>query len=127
VVLILFIIVSFFVPLPWKVLFLVCGVIAEVGEVVWGRRLARRWSAKTGVEAMIGRRAQVVEACRPNGRVRIHGELWKAACAEGAEVGETVKVVAQRDLTLDVEPASRKLRRRSSQREDAAAAADRLS
>jgi membrane-bound serine protease (ClpP class) len=123
-VLTLFVIAAFFVPWPWWPLVLVVGVIAEVGEVIWGRRLARRRRPATGVETMIGRSARVVDACRPNGRVRIGGELWNAACADGADAGDDVTVVGEHGLTLEVE---RNGRRGSSQQEDAAAVHDRFS
>jgi membrane-bound serine protease (ClpP class) len=104
VVLTVFIILSFFVPWPWKLAVLLVGVIAEVGEVVWGRRLAKRWRPKTGAEAMIGASAEVATPCRPNGQVRVHGELWNATCAVGAGVGETVRIAAVENLTLVVVP-----------------------
>jgi membrane-bound serine protease (ClpP class) len=38
--------------------------------------------------------------------VRLQGELWRARCAEGADAGEQVRVVALDGLTLLVEPAA---------------------
>jgi membrane-bound serine protease (ClpP class) len=104
VVLILAIVLSFFVPWPWNLVVLLGGAITEVGEVIWGLRLARRWRPKTGPETMIGKTAEVVVPCGPNGQVRFHGELWEASCGAGAEVGETVRITALEDLTLVVEP-----------------------
>ena len=106
-------ILFFFLPHPWSFVVLLSGLVLEVVEIIWGRRLARA-RAKTGVEAMIGGRATVVEACHPDGRVRLRGELWNATCAEGADPGDTVVVVAEDALTLEVERTVR-----SSQREDA--------
>jgi membrane protein implicated in regulation of membrane protease activity len=97
---------------------LLCGVIAEIGEVVWGRRLARRMRPKTGAEAMIGRRAEVVEPCRPNGHVRVGGELWEATCSAGCDPGDSVRITAVRELTLEVVPDPGVPRQRSSQRGD---------
>ena len=57
-----------------------------------------------GPEAMIGKPATVVERCRPTGQVRVHGELWEATCTAGADVGETVRIVALEGLTLVVTP-----------------------
>jgi membrane-bound ClpP family serine protease len=104
VVLTAFIILSIFVPWPWKLAVLLVGVIAEVGEVIWGRRLAKRWRPKTGAEAMIGASAEVVTPCRPNGQVRVRSELWNATCAVGAGTGETVRIAAVENLTLVVVP-----------------------
>ncbi len=104
-VLILAIVVSaLFLPWPWNLAVVLCGAIAEVGEVVWGRRLARRWRPKTGPETMVGKTAEVVVRCRPNGQVRVHGELWEARCAAGADVGADVRITALEELTLVVEP-----------------------
>src|SRR5205809_6030662 len=105
-VLIVAIVIALFVPWPWKLLVLGAGIVAEIGEVIWGRRLARRWRPKTGAEAMIGKLAKVVADCRPDGEVKVHGELWAASCARGAGVGETVKIEALDGLTLIVAPLS---------------------
>jgi membrane protein implicated in regulation of membrane protease activity len=96
----------FFVPSPWSILVILAGAVAEVGEVIWGRRLARRWRPRTGAEAMIGETAQVVTECRPRGQVRVRGELWEAVCDEGADPGEAVKIEAIDGLTLVVAPVS---------------------
>jgi membrane protein implicated in regulation of membrane protease activity len=102
-ILLLAILLAIFVlPAPWSFVIVVLGVFGEVGEIVWGRRLAKRWRPKTGAEAMIGKRAEVVSACRPDGQVRIHGELWAARCAAGADVGDTVLVERLDGLTLIV-------------------------
>jgi membrane-bound serine protease (ClpP class) len=99
------IIALFFAPWPWNLISVLAGVAIEVGELVWGLRLARRWRPQTGAEAMIGQVAEVVARCHPNGRVRIHGELWEARCAEGADVGESVRIEGLDGLTLIVTPA----------------------
>lgn len=101
------IIFAFFVPWPWNILVVLGGVLVEVGELIWGRRLARRWRPQTGAEAMIGMRAEVVSPCRPTGQVRVNGELWEATCAEGADVGDETIVRGIEGLTLlvDLAPA----------------------
>jgi membrane-bound serine protease (ClpP class) len=104
VTLIIAILLSFLVPWPWKLLVLIGGVLLEIGEVIWGLRLARRWRPRTGAEAMIGMRAEVVEPCRPDGRVRVKGELWDATCASGADVGDPVVVARVDGLRLHVDP-----------------------
>jgi membrane-bound serine protease (ClpP class) len=103
-VLIVFIVLSFFVPWPWNLAVVCIGLVAEVFEVMWGRRLAKRWRPRTGAEAMIGAKAHVVSPCRPSGQVRIHGELWAAVCRAGAGTGDVVRVTALDGLTLVVKP-----------------------
>ena len=72
--------------------------VAEVGEVVWGRRLARRWRPKTGAEAMIGMQAEVVSALHPVGQVHVNGEKVDQnvarANAEFKTTGEQIKAGA---------------------------------
>jgi len=98
----------FFLPTPWNFLVLVFGLCGEVGEVIFGIWYSRRRRAATGAEGMVGATVKVTEACRPKGRVSFKGERWQAVCAEGAEIGERVRIKAVDGLTLVVEriPAS---------------------
>ncbi len=107
-VLIVAIVIALFVPWPWKLLVLGAGIVAEVGEVIWGRRLARRWRPKTGAEAMIGMQAEVVSPLHPVGQVHVNGELWEARSTAGADVGDTVVVRGMEGLTLVVEPLTKR-------------------
>jgi membrane protein implicated in regulation of membrane protease activity len=91
-------------PWPWNLLVILGGLAIEAGELTWGLRLARKWRPATGAEAMIGEEAEVVTRCRPDGQVRIQGELWRARCEAGADVGETVRVERLDGLTLVVSP-----------------------
>jgi membrane protein implicated in regulation of membrane protease activity len=104
VVLTLAIVLALLVPWPWSLIVVGLGIVGEIGEVVWGRRIAKRWRPRTGAEAMVGMQAEVVSSCRPRGQVRVHGELWEATCAEGADVGETVRVKLVDGLMLVVQP-----------------------
>ncbi len=83
---------------------LAVGAVLEIGEAVFWTRYLKRYRVKTGVEGMIGERAETIEPCEPRGRVRMRGEIWAAVCAEGAGVGEAVRVTAVDGLTLTVEP-----------------------
>jgi membrane protein implicated in regulation of membrane protease activity len=109
VVLLLAIILALFLPWPANLVVLCLGVVGEIGEIVWGRRLAKRWRPRTGAEAMVGMEADVATACRPRGQVRVHGELWEAICAEGADGGEIVRVTSVDGLRLVVELAEDRL------------------
>jgi len=42
--------------------------------------------------------------CRPEGTVRVVGELWGAVCAEGVSEGEPIVVESVSGLTLRVHP-----------------------
>jgi membrane protein implicated in regulation of membrane protease activity len=91
-------------PLGW----ILVGVAAvvEIGQTFfWFWWSGKRRRAKVGAEALIGREAVVTLACRPEGQVRIDGELWRALCAEGAGPGERVVVRSLDGLTVIVERA----------------------
>jgi membrane protein implicated in regulation of membrane protease activity len=109
VVLALAIILALFLPWPANLIVLCLGVVGEIGEIVWGRRLAKRWRPRTGAEAMVGMEAEVATACRPRGQVRVHGELWEAICEEGADAGEIVRVTSVDGLKLIVNRAESRL------------------
>ena len=108
-VLALAIILALFLPWPANLIVLCLGVVLEIGEIVWGRRLAKRWRPRTGAEAMVGLEAEVASPCRPRGQVRVVGELWDAICAEGADAGEIVRVTSVDGLRLVVERAESRL------------------
>jgi len=80
------------------------GALIELAEIaVWLRW--RNVRATTGVEAMIGMIGVVVTDCDPDGQVKLKGQIWKAHCAEGAEIGTNVRVDAVEGLRLDVSAA----------------------
>lgn len=108
-VLTLAIVLALLVPWPWSLIVVGLGIIGEIGEIVWGRRIAKRWRPRTGAEAMVGMQGEVVASCHPRGQVRVNGELWEATCAAGADVGETVRVKLVDGLMLVVQPAQSSL------------------
>ena len=93
----------FVLSAPWNGLVLVCGLLGETGEVVFGIWYSRRRRTTADAERMIGVTAKVVEPCRPRGRVSFKGELWDAVCTEGADTGERVRIAGMDRSTLLVE------------------------
>ncbi len=59
----------------------------------------------TGADGMVGETGRVLESVHPEGSIAVHGEIWKARSADGAEIpAETrVRVTAVENLTLVVE------------------------
>jgi membrane protein implicated in regulation of membrane protease activity len=93
----------FWLPAPWSYLAVAAAGAVEIAEVALFVWYSRRRRATTGAEALPGSTGIVVEACRPLGRIRLTGELWRAHCEEGADPGEPVVVEALGpDLTLIV-------------------------
>jgi membrane-bound serine protease (ClpP class) len=94
----------FVVPAPWGLVLVAATAVVEVAETYFWIRLSRRRRIQAGAETLIGARAVVASSCRPTGQVRVQGELWRARCEAGADLGETVRVVGREGLTLLVEP-----------------------
>ena len=69
---------------------------------------ARRRAVVSGPEEMIGSKGQVVEWSGHDGRVRVHGEIWRARSARPLKPGRTVRVAKIENLTLVVESESKK-------------------
>lgn len=90
---------------PWGIVVLAAAAALDAGESLFWLWLSRRRRAAVGAEALVGRTAVVVRACRPLGQVRLDGELWQARCLEGADEGEEVRVTGLERLTLLVERA----------------------
>jgi membrane protein implicated in regulation of membrane protease activity len=92
----------FVLPPVWGLLAVTAAALIEIAEFFFWIWLSRRRGVQAGAEALIGKTARVVSPCRPEGKVRMEGELWRARCEGGADVGETVRVAAIHELTLEV-------------------------
>jgi len=90
-------------PAPWDAPVIGVAALVEIAETAFWVWLSRRGRVRMGPETLVGARAEVVAACRPTGKVRIEGELWRARCEQGADAGERVRVRAREGLTLVVE------------------------
>jgi membrane-bound serine protease (ClpP class) len=93
----------FVVPAPWGLVLVGVAAVIEIGETFFWIWLSQRHRVKMGAETLLGAAAEVVAPCRPEGQVRIQGELWRARCESGADPGDKVRVVARNGLTLLVE------------------------
>jgi membrane-bound serine protease (ClpP class) len=73
----------------------------EAMAMIWW---SRRGKPHVGRESLIGVVGVTATACRPVGRVRIHGENWSARCSAGCDAGLQVRVVSITGLELEVIP-----------------------
>jgi membrane protein implicated in regulation of membrane protease activity len=95
----------FLLPTPWGIVAIAVGLFIEVGEAAFWVWVSKRRRPAIGVEALVGATGTVVEDCRPRGRVRVAGEVWRAVCPAGADAGDEVVVESvEGDLTLLVTP-----------------------
>lgn len=97
------ILLAVFVLSPvWGLAAVVVAALVEIGEFFFWIWLSRRRGVQAGAETLIGKAARVVSPCRPEGQVRVEGELWRARCEAGADVGDTVRIEAVEGLTFEV-------------------------
>ena len=91
-------------PSPWNAVgFLVVIPLWILELLFWNRSVKNRRKA-VGAQTLIGTDAVVTMPCRPDGQVRLGGEIWAARCVAGAAPGDRVRVVGRDGLTLVVEP-----------------------
>jgi len=68
---------------------------------------AQRRRPTTGVEGLIGEQGDVIQTLKPEGKVRVSGEIWNAESLSGAvEKGCRIQVVKINGLKLVVEPST---------------------
>jgi membrane protein implicated in regulation of membrane protease activity len=94
----------FVLPTPWGVVAVVVAAGVEVLEIAFWRRFLRRYRIQTGAEALIGARAEVLDSCSPDGRVRVGSEIWNARSDVPVGRGQVVRITAIDGLTLAIEP-----------------------
>jgi membrane-bound serine protease (ClpP class) len=94
---------AFALPDGWRLPAIALGAALELSETAIAIWVSSRAPVKVGAETLVGSAGRVVEACRPNGEVRINGEVWRARCEAHAEVDDPVRVAERIGLTLVVE------------------------
>ncbi len=91
--------------LSWKVLVptlvVVSGFFVAISGLVFKSQVSK---PKTGARGLLGEIGVVKEAILQEGKVFVHGELWKAISKDPIETGTKVRVVRVINLVLEVEP-----------------------
>lgn len=97
----------FVLPEPWNWVAVIAAAVIEVLEtgafVWWSRRRRRLTRPAVGVDDLVGKSAVVVTPLRPEGQVRVNGELWRARGAPDAAPGARVAVRSVDRMVLEVE------------------------
>ncbi len=94
----------FVLPSPWGLVAVAAAGLLETGETYLLLRWSRRRRAAVGAEALAGKKGIAATDLRPEGHVKVDGELWQARCEGGADAGTRVVVMGIEGLTLTVEP-----------------------
>ncbi len=96
--------------LSWGVLIptlvMVSGFFVVISGLVFKSHLSK---PRTGARGLVGEIGVVKEALVPEGKVFVHGELWKATSKDPIETGVRVRVVKIINLVLEVEPVERSI------------------
>src|SRR6266513_1908384 len=90
-------------PHPWNFFAFAACLVLGIGEVSYWNRTVKHRRVAAGAETLIGATGKVLSRLAPVGQIELAGEIWKAHCAGGAEVGQAVTVVGRDGLTLIVE------------------------
>ena len=93
----------FVVPDAWTIPVIVIAVVVEVSETLFTLWWSRRAPPKVGPETLIGATGRVVEPLRPEGRVRVRGEVWQAKSGAFIEAGARIRVRGRDRLNLEVD------------------------
>jgi membrane-bound serine protease (ClpP class) len=93
----------FFLDGVWRFVLIGAAAAIEIAELsMWLRWRGRR--AQMGAEAMVGTVGIAATDCRPEGQVKLKGQLWNARCDSGVEEGDEVVVDRIDGLRLIVSP-----------------------
>jgi membrane-bound serine protease (ClpP class) len=64
---------------------------------------AQRKKPTTGMEGLVGEKGVVTVALKPEGKIKVHGEIWTATSSETLSKGTSVRVLAAEGMILKVE------------------------
>jgi membrane-bound serine protease (ClpP class) len=86
----------------------VIAAVATVGglaivAMAWLASRSLRRTVVTGVQTMVGKTAEVLEAFNGKGRVRYGGEIWNAVSSSAVQAGQAVRITRVDGLTVWVE------------------------
>lgn len=93
-----------FISLSWGVIIptVLCTAAFFLFAIGMGVRAQRR-KPITGIEGIVGEMGDTITPLKPEGQVRVHGEIWKAVSSEGAvPAGTKVRVEKVENLQLTV-------------------------
>lgn len=94
----------FVVPSPWNIPIVILFGLLEIVETSWAWRRSRGGPEKGAPKQIVGATGRAVTDCRPTGTVRVHAAMWQAQCEAGVDGGKRIRVIAQDQQTLIVEP-----------------------
>jgi membrane-bound serine protease (ClpP class) len=93
------------VRVSWGVLIPTVGLVSAFFVGVAGLAFRSQVAVtRTGEQGLVGKIGVVKQALDPDGKVFVHGELWRATASEPIDGGRRVRITRVDGLTLTVEP-----------------------
>lgn len=92
-----------FLEPPWRYLAII-PLAAWEGFEIWLWLKWRKVRSITGAESIVGATGRALSDCRPDGQVRVRGQIWRAHCPAGVDAGDDVVVQSFEGLRLTVAP-----------------------
>ncbi|CAN5727829.1 hypothetical protein BH18ACT15_BH18ACT15_03810 [soil metagenome] len=92
-----------FLEWPWRGIVLIPLAALELAEWFLFFKL-RKVRSISGAESMIGERGVALTHCRPDGQVKVKGQIWKARCPGGVSADSEVVVEGVDGIGLAVAP-----------------------
>jgi membrane protein implicated in regulation of membrane protease activity len=94
-----------FLDPPWRYLLIVLLLLIDCFQIVVWLRWRNRRAVTGHKERLIGAKGETLSDCKPFGQVRVLGQVWKAYCPGGVEVGMPIVVKHVDGLQLEIVPA----------------------
>ncbi len=76
---------------PWRGLVIAFFLVIDIAEIIIWLRWRKKKSI-TGAESVVGERGVAITDCKPDGQVKVRGQIWKATCPGGVAAGLEVIV-----------------------------------
>ena len=93
------------VRISWSVLIPTVGFISAFFVVIASLAFRSQVAAtRTGEQGLVGKVGVVQQTIDPEGKVFVHGELWRAIAGVPVDSGCKVRITGVEGLTLTVEP-----------------------
>ncbi len=90
-----------FLEPPWRYVAIGALLLFDAVEIaIWLQW--RKQKPITGAEAVVGASGTALTDCRPDGQVKVRGQIWKAYSPEGAAAGDSITVTAVDGIRLEV-------------------------
>ena len=81
----------------WKIALIAGVALLELAEIALWLKW-RKVTSSTGVEAMVGMTGVALSDCRPDGQVRVKGQIWNDTSSEPLTAGDKIEVTRTEGL-----------------------------